>query len=70
MLWITEYTMKIFISFNSYYNNVGKRVLRPSRGLMTRPSVNEVYKYRKYVTEAMVAFLVQSQMNKFQRLLK
>jgi hypothetical protein len=25
--------------FNSYYNNVGKRVLRPSRGLMTRPSV-------------------------------
>ncbi|MFT5251828.1 MAG: ergothioneine biosynthesis protein EgtB [Flavobacteriales bacterium] len=43
--------------FNSYYNNVGKRVLRPSRGLMTRPSVNEVYKYRKYVTEAMVAFL-------------
>lgn len=43
--------------FNSYYNNVGKRVLRPSRGLMTRPSVEEVFKYRKYVTEAMVAFL-------------
>ncbi|MBX9886777.1 MAG: ergothioneine biosynthesis protein EgtB [Flavobacteriaceae bacterium] len=43
--------------FNSYYNNVGKRVLRPSRGLMTRPSVEEVYKYRKYVTEAMIAFL-------------
>jgi ergothioneine biosynthesis protein EgtB len=43
--------------FNSYYNNVGKRVLRPSRGLMTRPSVAEVYKYRKYVTEAMVAFM-------------
>jgi hypothetical protein len=41
--------------FNSYYNNVGKRVLRPSRGLMTRPSVAEVYNYRKYVT-AMVAF--------------
>ena len=42
--------------FNSYYNNVGKRVLRPSRGLMTRPSVVEVYNYRKYVTDAMVAF--------------
>jgi hypothetical protein len=42
--------------FNSYYNNVGKRVLRPSRGLMTRPSVAEV-NYRKYVTDAMVAFL-------------
>ncbi|WP_016991282.1 ergothioneine biosynthesis protein EgtB [Flavobacterium sp. ACAM 123] len=43
--------------FNSYYNNVGKRVLRPLRGLMTRPSVNEVYIYRKYVTDAMVTFL-------------
>jgi vacuolar-type H+-ATPase catalytic subunit A/Vma1 len=42
--------------FNSYYNNVGKRVLRPLRGLMTRPSVAEVYNYRKYV-DAMVAFL-------------
>jgi hypothetical protein len=48
--------MMIFFLFNSYYNNVGKRVLRPSRGLMTRPSVAEVYNYRKYVTDAMVAF--------------
>lgn len=43
--------------FNSYYNNVGKRVLRPVRGLMTRPSVDEVYAYRNYVTQAMVALL-------------
>ncbi|RZJ70748.1 ergothioneine biosynthesis protein EgtB [Flavobacterium sp.] len=39
--------------FNSYYNNVGKRVLRPVRGLMTRPSVEEVYRYRAYVNESM-----------------
>ena len=37
--------------FNSYYNNAGDRVLRPNRGLMTRPSVDEVLKYRYYVTE-------------------
>ena len=43
--------------FNSYYNNAGKRVLRPNRGLMTRPSVDDVIKYRKYVTDAMVDFL-------------
>jgi ergothioneine biosynthesis protein EgtB len=43
--------------FNSYYNNVGKRILRPARGLMSRPSVAAVYNYRKYVTNAMVAFL-------------
>lgn len=38
--------------FNSYYNNVGKRVLRPNRGFMTRPEVAEVYAYRKHVTRA------------------
>jgi ergothioneine biosynthesis protein EgtB len=43
--------------YNSYYNNVGKRVLRPARGLMSRPTVAEVYKYRKYVTAAMIAYL-------------
>jgi ergothioneine biosynthesis protein EgtB len=53
----TVYDEDFSFLFNSYYNNVGTRVLRPSRGLMTRPSVNEVYKYRKHVTDAMVAFL-------------
>lgn len=37
--------------FNSYYNNAGKRVLRPNRGLMSRPPVREVMAYRAYVTE-------------------
>ena len=39
--------------FNSYYNNAGERILRPNRGLMTRPLVKEVYEYRKYVTDNM-----------------
>lgn len=43
--------------FNSYYNNAGERVLRPNRGLMTRPTVEEVWAYRQYVTNQMVAFL-------------
>ena len=43
--------------FNSYYNNVGERVLRPLRGVMTRPSVEDVYTYRDYVTKAMETFL-------------
>jgi ergothioneine biosynthesis protein EgtB len=53
----TPYNEEFSFLFNSYYNNVGKRVLRPVRGLMTRPSVQEVYSYRKYVTEAMVNLL-------------
>lgn len=43
--------------FNSYYNHAGKRVLRPNRGLMTRPSVDEVFKYRDFVDLKMLAFL-------------
>ena len=43
--------------FNSYYNTIGERVLRPDRGSMTRPSVEEVYKYRKHVNSAMGTLL-------------
>nr|WP_294929469.1 ergothioneine biosynthesis protein EgtB [uncultured Flavobacterium sp.] len=48
--------------FNSYYNTVGKRILRPARGLMTRPSVDDVYQYRAYVTAA-VELLMKSDLN-------
>ena len=43
--------------FNSYYNNVGNRTYRAHRGLMTRPTVNEVYEYRAFVDDAMNALL-------------
>lgn len=43
--------------FNSYYNNVGTRVLRPNRGFMTRPTVEEVMSYREHVTAAVEQFL-------------
>jgi len=39
--------------FNSYYETVGKRVIRADRGNLSRPSVKRVYEYRKHVTEAM-----------------
>ena len=40
--------------FNSYYNNVGDRILRSNRGLLTRPSVEKVYQYRKHVDEQLL----------------
>ncbi|WP_298900568.1 ergothioneine biosynthesis protein EgtB [uncultured Psychroserpens sp.] len=46
--------------FNSYYNNAGERVLRPNRGLMTRPTVDEVYQYRAYVDQQMLEFLSET----------
>nr|WP_305908921.1 DinB family protein [Methylomarinum sp. Ch1-1]MDP4521786.1 DinB family protein [Methylomarinum sp. Ch1-1] len=35
--------------FNSYYQGVGTPFPRPRRGLLSRPSVVEVYRYRKHV---------------------
>lgn len=43
--------------FNSYYNTLGKRIERHQRGLITRPSVEEIYKYRNYVDEQMMILL-------------
>ncbi|MEN8181316.1 MAG: ergothioneine biosynthesis protein EgtB [Myxococcota bacterium] len=38
--------------FNSYYNSVGEQYPRPERGMLTRPTVAEVYAYRRHVNEA------------------
>lgn len=43
--------------FNSYYETIGARVIRTDRGNLSRPSVSEVYRYRKYVDEQMEVFL-------------
>ena len=42
--------------FNSYYNAVGDRLARPRRGLITRPTLDDVYAYRKSIDEAMESF--------------
>ncbi len=43
--------------FNSYYNSIGDRHARPQRGLLTRPTLNEVLTYREHVDNAMDAML-------------
>lgn len=43
--------------FNSYYETIGARVIRTDRGNLSRPSVSDVYRYRKYVDEKMADFL-------------
>lgn len=43
--------------FNSYYETVGKRVLRTDRGNLSRPTVAEVYRYRAHVDVHMEQYL-------------
>ena len=39
--------------FNSYYESIGARLVRADRGNLSRPAVEEVYKYRKHVDGGM-----------------
>lgn len=49
--------------FNSYYETVGKRVLRTDRGNLSRPTVAGVYAYRAYVDEHMNRFLITADLS-------
>lgn len=50
------------VLFNSYYNGVGPQHPRPKRALLSRPSVAEVYTYRKYVNDAMRILLTNEKL--------
>jgi ergothioneine biosynthesis protein EgtB len=43
--------------FNSYYESRGRRIPRETRGLITRPSLQTVFDYRRYIDEAVIAVL-------------
>ena len=43
--------------FNSYYNAIGRQFSRPDRGLLSRPTVRDVFEYRRHVDEAMERLL-------------
>lgn len=47
------YDPRFSFLFNSYYEAIGERVERPDRGLMTRPSVEEVRRYRQAIDDRM-----------------
>lgn len=43
--------------FNSYYRNVGDRWARPERGHLSRPTVDEIYAYRRATDDRIVKML-------------
>jgi ergothioneine biosynthesis protein EgtB len=47
--------------FNSYYESIGPRHPRAERGVLSRPTVAQVYAYRRTIDEAMLALLRRDQ---------
>lgn len=45
------------VLFNSYYNSIGEQYPRRNRGLITRPTLQEVYAYREHVDRSMCELL-------------
>ncbi len=46
--------------FNSYYVQVGERWARDRRGVLSRPTVEEVYAYRSHVDTAMARWMAEA----------
>jgi ergothioneine biosynthesis protein EgtB len=51
------YDARFAFLYNSYYEAEGARIARPSRGLLSRPSLDEVRAYRAHVDAAIAAAL-------------
>jgi ergothioneine biosynthesis protein EgtB len=52
---------RFFHLFNSYYEALGPRHPRPQRGLLTRPTHDEVLAYRAHVDNAMLQFMAKGE---------
>ena len=50
------YDQQFEVLFNSYYNSVGEQFPRPQRGLLSRPTVAEIFAYRQHVDRQMEQF--------------
>lgn len=46
--------------FNSYYEQVGDRFPRPTRGLLTRPTLTQILAYRAHVDDAMTRLMAKA----------
>lgn len=65
----SEYHKDFAFLFNSYYQSLGERAARDQRGLMSRPTVKEVFEYRNYVDKYLIELIDQVPNEAFEELL-
>lgn len=51
------YDERFTFLFNSYYEAVGDRLARPARGMLSRPTLDEIRAFRAHVDEAMLRLI-------------
>jgi ergothioneine biosynthesis protein EgtB len=56
-----EYDDRYHYLFNSYYYTAGEMHARPKRGLLTRPTVDDILGYREHVDQAMQKLLASKE---------
>jgi ergothioneine biosynthesis protein EgtB len=52
--------------FNSYYHSAGDRHPQPQRGLLSRPTVRQVFDYRRHVDSGLARFFAESSQRKME----
>lgn len=55
--------------FNSYYNSLGDRVSKDIRGILSRPTVDEIMEYREYVNSHLSHFIENNDLDDHFKLL-
>ena len=60
---------ELTLILNSYYEALGERVARPERGLMTRPSLDQIMTYRAEVDRRMESLLADGLRDEHERYL-
>lgn len=65
----TEFDGQFNFLFNSYYNAAGERHPRPQRGLLSRPSLEQVLQYRQYVDECLTQLLTDDTAGDYARVI-
>lgn len=51
------------VLFNSYYKSAGQHWLQGERGCLSRPTVDEVFRYRRQVDERITSFILEEELS-------